>query len=610
MSVKKWLIAFFAAIILAASSLAVFNAIVDPFGVFGDPIFDWYSYSFTQNTRVAKFTFIDRNHEQFDSYILGASGSSAFCVNLLNDYLDANFFNFHFLGADMHNVEDTAQYLIENFTVENIIIGISITNGVYFDQDRQRDNPKMHSMHVSAAGGSRFTFWSRYLWMNPQYSFDKISAFRARTYLPGASDWFDISTGAFDKRGRAAARISCLDEYNITYPEFENFPFYNDVRMLQIENTLESLARIRDMCEAAGVNLIIIFNPLFYRHFDYFNRDDFNRFFTGLAEVIPFWDFSMNALSFDPRFFYDPTHFRQALGDMVLARIFDDSSVYIPDDFGVFVTPENALARALSLPYIEPLPPEANTIYLPILMYHHIDEDAINDMIVTPETFAVQMRALYENGFTAVTLQQLLDFVDLGIPLPERPVVITFDDGYLSVYEHAFPVLQRYGFNAIAFVIGEAVGTDTYKDTGFPTIPKFCFDQARAMAGVVDIQSHSYDMHQAYLLEEGRARENILRWYDEPEADYIAILREDHRRISELVLFEMGKPVIAIAYPHGAYDILSRVVLLDMGVRVTMGVRPGSNTIIMGMPQSLYGLNRFTVTNNTSIEELLEMIKY
>jgi len=608
MSAKKWLIAFFSSAVLAVSSLMMFNGLVDPFGVFGDPIFDWYSYSFTLNTRVAKFTYIDINHEQFDSFVLGASGSSAFCVNRLNDYMDASFFNMHFLGADMHNVEDTARYLIDNFTVNNLVIGISVTNGVYFDQDRQRDDPKRHSMHVSAAGGSRFAFFSRYLWMNPQYSIDKITAFRNRSYLPGASDWFDISTGAFDKRGRAAQRISCLDEYNITYPEFLRFPSYNDVRMGQINNTLNSLAAIRDMSEAAGVNLLVIFNPLYYRHFDYFNRDDFIDFFVGLADTVPFWDFSMNALSFDPRFFYDPTHFRQALGDMILARIFDDDSIFVPDNFGVFVTSENAMEHVLSLPYVEPKDPHINTANVPILMYHHFSEDVTNDWTVSPEAFAAQMGVLYDNGFNTITLCQLVDFVDRGIPLPERPVVITIDDGYLSVYEYAFPILSRYGMTATSFVIGMAVGTDTYKDTGYPTTPKFSFQQAQTMAGVISIQSHTYDMHQWAPFEEGRARENILRWGDESEAEYIEILRADHLSIAQGIYTELGEEVFAIAFPFGIYDSLSHVVLQQLGVRVTLGTSHGTNTVIMGMPQSLLAMNRFNITDSMGADELLSLL--
>jgi len=609
MSVKKWLIAFFTSAVLAVSTLMLFNALVDPFGVFGDPIFDWYSYTLTRNTRVAKFTFIDQNHEEFDSFILGASGSSAFCVDRLSHYLDASFYNMHFLGPDMLNLEDTARYLIDNYTVNNLFIGVSITNGVYFDRNQQRYDPKQHGMHVNATGGSRFAFFSRYLWMNPQYSIDKIRAFRTRPYMTGPYNWFDPTTGAFDKRGRAAQRISCLDEYNINYPAFLNFPYYNDVRMRQIYNSLNSLAAIRDMSEVAGVNLIVTLNPLYYRHLDYFNRDDFIEFYLGLADTVPFWDFTRNPLSFDPRFFYDPTHFRQAKGDMMLAHIFGDDSVYVPENFGVFVTPENALERVMNLHYIEPIPPDVNTANVPILMYHHFSEDAANDWTVTPESFARQMGILYDHGFNTVTLRQLVEFVDYGIPLPERPVVLTIDDGYLSVYQYAFPVLERYGMTATSFVIGSAVGTDTYGDTGHPTTPKFCYDQARSMAGVVYVQSHSYDMHQWAPLEAGRARENVLRWDDECEAEYIEILRADHRRIAEIIYAELGEEVFAIAFPFGIYDTLSHVVLQSLGVRVTLGTDHGSNTLIMGMPQSLLALNRFNIIDSMGADELLALLE-
>jgi len=248
---------------------------------------------------------------------------------------------------------------------------------------------------------------------------------------------------------------------------------------------------------------------------------------------------------------------------------------------------------------------------VPILMYHHIHEDATgNDMIVTEETFAMHMRTLYEHGFNAIPLSRLVDFVDRGVPLPERPVVITFDDGYLSVYNYAFPILARYGHHATSFVIGEAVGTSTYKDTGHPTIPKFCFQQARNMAGVVSIQSHSYDMHQHAPFEEGRARINILRWYDECEEEYIEVLREDHRLVSEAIYAGTGEAVFAIAFPHGIYDTLSQAVLIEMGVRVTLGTNYGHNTIIMGLPQSLLSLNRYNINNYVTAEDLLRILGY
>jgi len=242
-------------------------------------------------------------------------------------------------------------------------------------------------------------------------------------------------------------------------------------------------------------------------------------------------------------------------------------------------------------------------------MYHHIYHDVTNDFIVTPETFAMHMRVLYENGFNTVSLQQLVGFVDYGIPLPPNPVVITFDDGYLSVYTYAFPVLKQYGFVATSFIIGEAVGTDTYKDTGSPTIPKFCYAQALSMAGVISIQSHTYDMHQWPPFEEGRARTNVLIWYDECEIEYEAALRADHMRIKNDIYYHLGETVFAIAFPLGIYDERSQEILLSMGVRVTLTTNHGYNIIVYDEPQSLLSLNRVNIANHVDEYELLSFIR-
>ena len=605
MNSKKWLIAFISACAFVLVLMMSFNALIDPFGVFGDPILNWHSYNFTNNPRVGKISYIGRNHERFDSFIIGPSGASGIPVDMLNQHFDANFFNMFVFGADMLDTEQIARYLIENYTVRNLVLNVYIDSSLVFGMQHENLN---QNMHVNAAGGSRLAFFSRYLLLHPQYSIDKIMRSRDRGFLPGPYDWFDLETGAYNKRGRAAEPIGCMPSYLLAYPIFADYPAGSRT-MTQLDNTIQSITAIRDMSEAAGINLLVIFSPVYHEHFIRFSESDVVEFFTRLADVVEFWDFSMSTISFDPRFFYDATHFRHAVGVMALGRIFGHEDIFIPADFGVFVTRESAAEHAASLFYVEPMAHAEYTANIPILMYHHIDENVTSDMVVTPTTFAAHMRALYENGFNTVTLRQLVDFVDYGIPLPERPVVITFDDGYLSVYQYAFPVLARYGLTATSFVIGEAVGTSTYKDTDYATIPKFSYEQARTMAGVMSIQSHTYDMHQWPLFEVGRARENILIWPGEDEAEYIEILRADHLRISADIYTETGEAVFAVAFPYGVYDTLSQAVLVDMGVRVTLGVRHASNTIIMGLPQSLLSLNRFTIADHTEISTLLALIE-
>ena len=201
-------------------------------------------------------------------------------------------------------------------------------------------------------------------------------------------------------------------------------------------------------------------------------------------------------------------------------------------------------------------------------------------------------------------------YVKSGAELPDKPVLITFDDGYLSNYEIAYPILKQYGMKATIFAIGSSVGKSVYKDTEYEIIPHFDYQQAKEMSdsGIISIQSHTYDMHQWPPYEEGRARENILRFEDEDEEDYIPLLRNDIRRSIREIQEATGKPVKVLAYPNGYYDSLSQAVLWEEGIRVTLTTQQGMNTIIKGLPQSLLGLKRFAIDDGISPEKLLEMI--
>lgn len=89
---------------------------------------------------------------------------------------------------------------------------------------------------------------------------------------------------------------------------------------------------------------------------------------------------------------------------------------------------------------------------VPILMYHSISDEKNNDAVVSRERFAEQMAYLFDQKFTPISMEQLYAYVSKGQPLPPKPVVITFDDGYLDTYEIAMPILQRYKFKSVVFI--------------------------------------------------------------------------------------------------------------------------------------------------------------
>lgn len=103
--------------------------------------------------------------------------------------------------------------------------------------------------------------------------------------------------------------------------------------------------------------------------------------------------------------------------------------------------------------FSDPVQAEGVSVQVPILLYHHISEDTL-----TQEQFQTEMQLLKDGGYHTVSFDQIFDFVEKGTPLPEKPVCLTFDDGYLSNYEIAYPLLKEYGMKATFFAIGATVG--------------------------------------------------------------------------------------------------------------------------------------------------------
>lgn len=96
---------------------------------------------------------------------------------------------------------------------------------------------------------------------------------------------------------------------------------------------------------------------------------------------------------------------------------------------------------------------------IPVLMYHKVGEDIDNDAVIKPELFAAQMKFLKDNNFNPISLQQLYEYMKNGTPVPTKPVVLTFDDGYADTYSIVYPTLKKYGFAGTVFINAGDVGT-------------------------------------------------------------------------------------------------------------------------------------------------------
>ena len=609
MSSKKWVLVFLVTVLVLAALLAALNLAADPFGAFGDRLLSWFSYDETNNPRVAKLTYLEQHHDDYDSYILGCSSTSSFPVDAFNEAFDARFYNLIMYGADMRDCEKITRYLIEHYEVKNLILNVYLDNGLEYDEESDRLTKSLH--YKEDPDTSALRFYTRYLFADPRYALAKLNALRTDTILPQTFDVFDERTGCYDKRVRDAEPIGSAERYLESYPVFADYP-HQTLSLPYTEPCMQSVAAIRAMCEEAGVNLTVVAGPVYAAYLKNYQTEDIAAFYRSLAQVTPFWDFSSSSVSCEMRYFYDGTHFRNNVGEMMCARMTGRTDLWLPDDFGTYVTadtPEEYFTDVLSP---AALSPDEISAQVPILMYHHLSEDVTNSEMVSPEQFEAQIRALSEAGYTGVSFDELQAYVLRGAPLPEKPVVITFDDGYESNYTLAYPILQKYGMKATIFAIGVSFGKDHYKDTDYAITPHFGAAEAAEMAasGLISIQSHTYDMHQWPPYESGSAvRENILPLPGESEEAYVQALTEDFTRSRALLEDAAGQPVDVLAYPAGQYSTLAQVTLQSLGVHVTLSTNPGVNTVVRGLPQTLYAMLRFGITEDVTPEALLDMIR-
>ncbi|MEW8978983.1 MAG: polysaccharide deacetylase family protein [Symbiobacterium sp.] len=219
--------------------------------------------------------------------------------------------------------------------------------------------------------------------------------------------------------------------------------------------------------------------------------------------------------------------------------------------------------RGVQPPDQPPELPEARQtpLRVPVLLYHHLEPgaDGGNGAIVSTEEFEAQIAWLAANGYTSVTTTDLLNWLHHGTPLPEKPVLITFDDGYRSNYIHAYPTLARHRMNAVIFVVtslaGQKVGSLEY----------LSWDEMREMvaSGLVEIQAHSHDGHR-YV----GGQPALVAWSAEE-------ITADWQQLRDLMLAEGLPQPIAYAYPFGAHGQETLAALQSAGVQLGFTVERG-----------------------------------
>jgi peptidoglycan/xylan/chitin deacetylase (PgdA/CDA1 family) len=203
---------------------------------------------------------------------------------------------------------------------------------------------------------------------------------------------------------------------------------------------------------------------------------------------------------------------------------------------------------------------------VPVLMYHRVG-DSRNDWearyAITPDNFAAHMRTLAAKGYQAVGIEALAAWLEGGPALPDKAVLITFDDGFRGVREHALPVLERLGWPFTVFLVSDLIGEQDFwtraSNPSGVTYPLLNADEIR------DMQQRGVSFH-----SHTRSHPSLPSLDDEQLAEQLAGSR---RALAPL----LGHDVPYIAYPFGHLDERVEAATRAAGYKAAFSTQPGFN---------------------------------
>jgi peptidoglycan/xylan/chitin deacetylase (PgdA/CDA1 family) len=217
---------------------------------------------------------------------------------------------------------------------------------------------------------------------------------------------------------------------------------------------------------------------------------------------------------------------------------------------------------------------------LPIFVYHHVNTKVNNEITIKPATFEAELKMLSDLGYHAITARELVEYHQKGTPLPDKPVMITFDDGWRTQYSKAWPLLRKYGFKATFFINPQPVSQAYKAYMNRDMVVEL------AKAGN-DIESHTWK-HSRLT----RKREQTAAQF---QKETLSALTNANSWIRKVV----GQQPVAIAYPYGVYDLETIGFVSAAGYKVGFTV---DESVSDARKWDRYQLRRFTIgSGETSV---------
>lgn len=250
-----------------------------------------------------------------------------------------------------------------------------------------------------------------------------------------------------------------------------------------------------------------------------------------------------------------------------------------------------------------PLPTPAASRSLPILMYHKVALTQHSKYVVSVAQLESDFQAILAAGYTPVFLHEVSDWVNNRGDLPDKPIVITFDDGQYNNLYYVLPLAQKY---QIKYVINPVTAYSEKSirehDTDNPRYSNLSWEAIKTAydSGLVEFGNHTHDLHRT------TPRFGVGKKANESADTYAATLTADITHAQELLTAcQIPTPTI-FAYPFGKYSSETKQILLDMGFQVLLTCNEHVNQINQSDPSCLHALGRYNRSGNLTTAQILK----
>jgi len=335
---KKWIKVSLLTTLLSFTLLMLTNYIVDPFNIFHSKIL---KHDFQVNERFVKIEYLEKNHNKFNGYMIGSSRIGTTPPKMVEKYIpNAKIYNMTMNGATLYDYLMHVRYMIKkNYPIKTIYMQLDVINMSYYGG---LDSDYLSKLHPYVEDKSLALFYFDYL--------SGFFPFNIKNKIEQNIDYtfkttYKLETGIWENPTDEEKISENCQEYVAKQASFHR----KNRRILEYttqKETMRDLKEIVSLCKANNIKLYTFMMPHNKTMMDSFIVEDYLNYLKDIANITDFYDFSgYNTITTDNCNYYERSHYRPLVGKLIAARIFNDKSINVPNNFGQLITKENILSH-------------------------------------------------------------------------------------------------------------------------------------------------------------------------------------------------------------------------------------------------------------------------